>query len=960
MSWQGNRREFLRLLATVGAGATASCNKPKTQYLRADFEAPEDKPPGLATYYATTCRECPAGCGVWARTLAGRVVKLEGNPDHPTSHGALCARGQAALQGLYNPDRVTRPLARGDDGELHEVSWEEALLRLHEAVARPIAQGRPQGVAWLTGETSDSDADLIELIVDPLRTRDPVNLRLLPDAPLAAAASRLFGYSGAPEFRLAEATMLVAFGADFAESWKNPVQQIFGFTQMHAYRHDKIGRAVYVGPRQSTTAAICDTWIPLAPGREAAALRVLIEAILLRKQDIPPDEAAAAHALLETAPLADAEQAIGTTAAALRKLGEDFAASSAPLAIASGLGADSELAQTLALLATHLAGGSERTIAFPSPARSPRGDSIEKVRRFFEDADTGGIEVVLVHNADPMFLHPKETLFSRTPKFIVSLTTQLDETATRADLVLPIHHSLESWGDHAAAAGVVGLLQPAMRPLFGTRAFADLVLSLAGSLREHLKEPLPWQDTEQYFEARLETYYRALESPLPLDAFKRDAKKRGGIWSKVAGSPVRLRSDAKLPALLKSETGFLAHVFPHPFLYDGRGADKSWLQEVPETSTAIVWGSWAEIHPDTARELNVRENDSVAIARGTNEITVPIHVTSQVMPGVVAVPIGQGHEHLGRWASPRGANPLALTDLAAAQGNLALSGFAVSIRAKHGAAGPLIRTSGSEDQGDRRLAQAVSIVEARQSRPHQDNEPSLYPKHDHPEHEWAMVIDLDACVGCGACVVACYAENNVAVVGPKIVGQGREMSWIRVEKYVEGDRVRLLLNLCQHCHHAPCEAVCPVHAAYHTTEGLNAQVYNRCVGTRYCSNNCPYKVRRFNWFDYRFAPPLPLQLNPNVTVRERGMMEKCTFCVQRIREAKERAKNEGRAIRDGEVTPACAQTCPAKAIAFGDLKDPTSRVSTLGYDPRGYHLLGELGTRPSVTYLKKVLRGREV
>ena len=966
MSWHGDRRDFLRMLATVGAGAAAGCNKPRPQRIQADYEPPEGPPPGIAKYYATTCRECPAGCGAWARTIEGRVLKLEGNPEHPINRGALCARGQAGVQALYNPDRVTKPLARGSDGTLREIAWDEALRRLTQAVEPPLAQGRKKAVAWLTGEISDSDADLVELLSSAAGMRKPVNLRLLPEAPLARAAERLFGYQGVPEFHLDRATLVVSLGADFMEWWGNPVEHIGGFTAMHAFRDGARGRVVYVGPRRSNTAAVCDSWLPLAPGREAAALRVLIEGMLTQtgKTAVPraPGDAdvASVRALVGAIPLAEAEQAVGPAAGALRKLGEDLAAAEAPLAIASGIGPDGELAQGLALLATHLGGGFGRTVAFPAPGRVARGNAVEDIQALFEESASGAVEVLLIQQANPAFVMPSAVPHLEKARFVACFATQLDETASRAHLILPIHHSLESWGDHAAAAGAVGLLQPAMRPLFGTREFADIVLAAAGSLRPHLENPLPWQTAIAYFDARLETYRRGLESRQPLDAFRREALRRGGIWKKTPDASVRLRADAKLPAAAKPETGLLAHFFPHPYYYDGRGADKPWLQEVPETSTAIVWGSWAEVHPDTARELNIRPNDALSLIRGDKEIAVPAYVTPQVMPGVVAVPIGQGHDRLGRYASGRGANPLRLADVSAARGNLPLAGFALSHRVRSGA-GRLVRgTRGSENQEKRNLARAITLADAREGQARPLDEPTLYPEYRYPDHQWAMVIDMDACVGCGACVAACYAENNVAVVGAEEVARGRQMSWIRVEKYVEGDAVRLLLNLCQHCGFAPCEAVCPVHASYHTNEGLNAQVYNRCIGTRYCSNNCVYKVRRFNWFDYRRDPPLHLQYNPNVTVRERGMMEKCSFCIQRIREVRIKALDENRPIRDGEVVPACAQTCPAKAITFGDLKDGASRVTELSRDPRGYLLLGELGTKPSVVYLKKVVREGKV
>jgi molybdopterin-containing oxidoreductase family iron-sulfur binding subunit len=402
--------------------------------------------------------------------------------------------------------------------------------------------------------------------------------------------------------------------------------------------------------------------------------------------------------------------------------------------------------------------------------------------------------------------------------------------------------------------------------------------------------------------------------------------------------------------------------------YDGRGANRSWLQEIPDPVTKAVWSSWAEIHPDSARSLSAGEGQLVSVESPHGKLDVPLVLNSNLRPGTIAIPIGQGHTEYGRYAAGRGVNPITLIDPTPEM----LSGGArwLSVRVRvtpRALERPVLRLQSSERQFDRDIALAVSLddmIAGRVASAPDAEHRSLSPEHTHPEYRWGMAIDLDSCTGCNACVAACYAENNVPVMGPDAVRRGRTMSWLRIERFVEPRDLastaidaRFVPMLCQHCDHAPCETVCPVYATYHTDEGLNAQVYNRCVGTRYCSNNCPYKVRRFNWFQSEFPDPLHLQLNPDVTVRSQGVMEKCTFCVQRIQEGKDRAKDQKRPVRDGEVVPACAQTCPGQAIVFGDLNDPSSRVSQLAAGPRAYRILDGLNTRPAVTYLKKVVSG---
>jgi len=958
MSSYVDRREFLQLLTVAGAGLAACCTLRDEEYLQQRVEPSQAPLPGDWVVYATTCRECPAGCGLWARTRQGRAVKLEGNPAHPVNRGALCPRGQAGVQGLYNPDRVVQPLLR-KEGKLQPVSWDEALFILRAvAVRAPIAAGRPQGVAWLTGEITDSDADLLEILIEAAGLRPAVNLRLTPEAPLARAAQALFNYAFVPEVHIENATMLVSVGADFLETWGSPVNQALAFTQMHAYREKIGGRAVYVGPRQSITAANCDAWVRILPGRETAALRVLLDGILEGKPDAP--DLAAARSLLDAVPLAEAQKALGSVATELRALGAALAAAKAPLVLASGHGADPVPAHAFALLATHLAGGSGRTISWPAPGRPPRGSAMTNVIGLLKEVESGTVEVLLVHEANPVYLVPGALAAIDQAKFVACFTTMLDETASRADLVLPIHHSLETWGDHTASAGVIGILQPTMKALADTRPFTNLVLDLARALGGPAAEKLPWPTDREYFDARLATWHRTLGAPADLPAFAFEAKRRGVLTHDVPRPPVRLQPSAALPPWRPPETGLLAWLFPHPFLYDGRHANKPWLQEVPESTTTFVWDSWAEIHPETARAIEVGPGDAIAVRRGAADLIVRAHVTPQVVRGAIAIPLGQGHVQFGRYADGRGINALRLIDPADIGPTLPLAGLPVTLARAPAVPPPppLIRVSGGMDQENRELARALPWADVEHTA-HAEELPTFYPDHEHPEFDWSMIIDLDACIGCGACVVACYAENNVAVVGPETVAKGREMAWIRVEKYVEGeDGTRFLINLCQHCHHAPCEPVCPVHATYHTADGLNAMVYNRCVGTRYCSNNCTYKVRRFNWFDYVRDKPLPLQYNPDVTVRERGLMEKCSFCVQRIRRAREEARKEKRPVRDGEVIPACAQTCPTRAILFGNLRDPDSRVRARFNDPRAYALLDELGTRPSIRYLKKVLRAK--
>lgn len=943
-----DRRNFLKVVAATSAGVAAGCNTRNAEKLLPYLEQPEEMIPGQALYYASVCLECPAGCGILARTREGRVVKVEGNPQHPGSNGALCARGQASVQGLYNPDRLNKPMLKDAEGKLIECSWDEAL----NALAKIVSDNAEKTV-WLSGNSSDSDIAFIDVIAQHLGSHKPLNQFLYSEMPLANAAANLFAAKSLPEFHFDKASMLVSFNADFLETWGNPVKQIHDYSKMHGESSHGHGKSVYIGTRQSNTAACCDKWIKLAPQHEVAGLRLLAEEVAAIKGVNP---------LLQQLPLSAVDTLPPADAAMIKEIAKVLASEKAPLVIASGLGRDPELAHSLALIITDMAGGTGTTVTFPENGRAARGDSPEEITKVLDKVKTGEIAALLVHEADPVFQSGIE--LSGAKGKVVFFGTQVNDTAAQADILLPVHHFLEAWGDQKAAAGVNGFIQPVMKPIFGSRAFVSIFIETLKTIGK----PLKWNTEKDYIAERLE--FLSAETGVALKP--REIKKNGGVWSPAVLTPVSLNAAAQLPVMSgKSGAKLTAHFFPHPYLYDGRGADKPWLQEVPETATSAVWGSWAEIHPDTAKEIGVKRGDSVRLKANGKEVDVPVLVgmnDSQVMPGVIAVPIGQGHNSMGRYAQGRGANPLTICSAEAGGSSFFTAGVSVDVEALKGV-GKIITMAGSQDQGERDIAKAITKKKddhgkgEHHDEHHIDLASTFYPEKEYALYDWGMTIDLDSCVGCGACVTACYAENNLGVVGEQWMSEGREMSWLRLEKYVEGDEVRLLPNLCQQCHDAPCEPVCPVQAAYHSDEGLNAQVYNRCVGTRYCSNNCPYKVRRFNWFDYKYPDPLHLQLNPDVSVRERGVMEKCSFCVQRIKISKEYAKNEGQIIKDGnkymdgfELMPACAQTCPAKAISFGNLEDKESKVSKDKENDRAYQLLAELGVRPSVTYLKKVIR----
>jgi Fe-S-cluster-containing dehydrogenase component len=504
--------------------------------------------------------------------------------------------------------------------------------------------------------------------------------------------------------------------------------------------------------------------------------------------------------------------------------------------------------------------------------------------------------------------------------------------------------------------------------------------------------------TAPSYQAHLQSRWQALATQRrepDFNTFWHTALQRGGVFGEsptVVASPGAGAGQVKYTRPTFEGNGeFVLTPYPHGLLYDGRGANKPWLLENGDPVTKITWHSWVEIHPETARKLDLRNGEVVRLTSPHGSVEAPVYIYPGLHPDVVAMPLGFGHTAYGQFARGRGVNALDL--VGAPRGPfLPYVSTRVSLE-KTGDFKELATIEGNPRQLGRGIAEGVSLeaaqkgltieqayiaeglgkhevntereLEAVEGWSAEQAEATQYGDYAAAHPRWGMAIDLAKCTGCQACVTACYAENNIPTVGESEIQKGREMTWIRIERYWEDAKdtpgnanARFIPMLCQHCTNAPCEPVCPVYAAYHTADGLNGQVYNRCVGTRYCANNCPYKVRYFNWYKYNehaWPDPLHLQLNPDVTVRARGVMEKCTFCIQRIRGAQNQARLEDRPIRDGEFTTACAQACPSDAIVFGNLTDPASRVAQLQQNPRGYRVLEDLNTRPAITYLAKVV-----
>jgi molybdopterin-containing oxidoreductase family iron-sulfur binding subunit len=1004
-----DRRRFLKVLgaSTAGTAALTGCSTEHIQKLVPYLVQSEDQVPGVATWYASSCTECAAGCGLHVRTREGRAVKLEGNPEHPVNRGKLCSRGQASLQGLYNPDRVRAPMARNAAGTFEEITWDEAIGRL----ATKLGQAGER-VAVISGAGRGTLSDLLGEWTAALGGR-VVRYQALDHEPLRAANKALFGRDEIPAHDFGRAAYILTFGADFLGTWLAPLEASRGFAQSHGFNDGRSSKHVFVGPRLNLTGLNADEAHTVIPGSEAF-IALAIAHLLVSEHG--RSAAGLGDALAAYSPEAASKES-GVPAEAIRRIAKEVAEARPSLAVGGGVssqGANAiELATAVNLL-NHVAGNIGETVLFGADLDG--GDGVGALEELGRAMEAGQVAVAIVHGANPLYTLPPASGFAaRFAKagFKVSTSLYLDETATQCDLLLPNHHALERWDDVRPREGVYGLMQPVFRTMNTGDVLLQVARKAGGALAKF--------DAPSY-EAYLKTRWQALAgeqgggaSP---DEFWREALGRGGVY-RPRPAPPAVSLAVPLPLRIEppasradGEFWFVPHV--SPLLYDGSGTNKPWLLENPDPVTKLTWHHWVEVHPETARRLNVRNGEIVKLTSPHGTMEAPVLVYPGIHRDVLSVPLGFGHTAYGEFAKGRGANALDLLPGAGTRAFLPYVGVKVAVTTTHGYR-DLATTEGNPRQLGRGIAEVMPLAAAAKGLtvreayeldgrpPHEVNtERELeaiegwaeqqyrrteFGNYAGEQPQWGMAIDLARCTGCSACVTACYAENNIPVVGEDDVLRGREMSWMRIERYWEGGagagapggehgggesehggaagaplEARFVPMLCQHCGNAPCESVCPVYAAYHTPDGLNAQVYNRCVGTRYCANNCPYKVRYFNWYKYNersWPEPLNLQLNPDVTVRARGVMEKCTFCIQRIRGAQTEARLEGRPLRDGEFTTACAQACPSDAIVFGDMNDPNSRVSQATQNHRGYHVLEDINVRPAITYLAKVVRRGE-
>jgi molybdopterin-containing oxidoreductase family iron-sulfur binding subunit len=898
-----SRRGFLKAAGFAFAGAALTgCSRAPVEKAMPYLSQLEGLVAGRAQYYASTCAGCSAECGLLVKVRDGRPIKLEGNPEQAIGRGATCAVGQASILGLYDSLRLKQPLAAGKPATWAEV---DTAIRSH---LRPETT-----VRYLSGTiTSPTKQSAIDRFLAQFHSARHVMYDALSVSAVLDAHQETHGARILPHYRFAEADVIAGFDADFLGTWISPVE----FAHDYASRRlppNRSWHAQFEG-RMSLTGSKADRRVRTAPAEIHEKLKSLAQRVASNN---PDGDELAEHLL----------HARGRSLVVC--------------------GVNDLHAQILVNYINHLLGNYGTTLDIERPSRQRRGNDRE-LANLLAEIKNGQVGVLLIDGVNPVAELPEPPALDRIGT-VVSFAGSPDETSERAHYVCPDHHYLESWSDAEPVAGLISLTQPAIRPLGDTRAVIESLSVWSG-------QPARAYDLlRQKYSANWERTVQA-----------------GFVDSEPRSLTVAAQYRApSLPSRDRQEAvnGYTLVLHPSVGMLDGRQAYNPWLHELPDPITKITWDNCASLSPATAASLGVVDGDFVRI----ESMELPVVVQPGQHDRIIAVALGYGRKASERFAKigPRwidrqptvnehgrvGENAAQFLELR--DGAMRYERVGVRV-AKTGRRVELAATQTHHTLEGRAIVREIALTEVGKPPEPAELHEELWPP-DHPAtgHRWAMAVDLNACTGCSGCVLACQVENNSPVVGKDEVRRRREMHWIRIDRYYSGspDNVAVAHQpmMCQQCDHAPCETVCPTLATVHSDEGLNQQVYNRCVGTRYCANNCPYKTRRFNWFNYPREDSLAnLVLNPDVTVRTRGVMEKCTFCVQRIQEAKIEAKRSGAPIQDGDIRTACQQSCPAGAIVFGDLNDPNSRVAKLARDARQYRVLEELNVGPSVHYLKIV------
>jgi molybdopterin-containing oxidoreductase family iron-sulfur binding subunit len=956
-----SRRKFLALVGASAALAGAGCNYRDKGEIIPYNTKPEEITIGRANLYASTIN----GLGVLVKTREGRPVKIDGNPDHPVSKGKVDAKILASILNLYDPERLKHPLKGDRKGNFRKYSWTDA----DQEIINELSKAGGKEIALVTHKII---SPLTKKVIDEFILRYPstrvYSYELHNDSIRNSAWSKENAGSLFPLIKWNNAKIIVALESDFLGSGEDKVENARLFAEgRNIANAQSFNRLYVVEGNMSVTGMNSDYRLRLRPDAQ-------YEFVLALLNEIAPGSAAG----------------LGNGNASLNSVADKYKLPKDKLKLlvndlknnrgASIVHAGNELPESVHIAVNRLnsvLGNNSLYRADISLVSLMPLTNQDEWSALAGSMNAGNVAAVIHLDTNPVFHLPQDINYINGLKkvpLVVTLCELENESSQVSDYVLPLNHDLESWGDAKTRSNFISVKQPVINPLLDTRQKEAVLLTWMSGKTESFNSSIVHDYMRKYYESDV---YPVSGSPLAFEQFWYGALHDGIILisGQAAASPAV--SNPALQTVLNETSGYALILKESYNIGDGRYSNNGWLQELPHPVTKVSWDNYAAISPASAKELGVKYNDIIKITAGNRSLEIPVYIQPGSADKTITIELGYGRTKTGTVGAGAGFNA---NKLMSAKGGLSpwlYTGVKVS---KTGGSYEIV-TSQEHHVFDKELTKDIALrrgiiregtVAEYISNPHFMHEDkghsqgTFYPDWKYTGLKWGMVIDMNKCLGCGECVIGCISENNIPVVGKDQVKEGREMHWIRVDRYYSGSeeepKVHNQVMLCQHCDHAPCENVCPVVATTHSPDGLNQMVYNRCVGTRYCSNNCPYKVRRFNYFNFRDhfnngyqeSALLSLIYNPEVTVRSRGVMEKCTFCVQRIMEEKQDAVKENRAARGSNVTTACQDACITNAITFGDVNDRDSDAAKLKDHELGYYVLEEINTRPNVTYLARL------
>ena len=939
--WGGSgvdRRRFLQLMsASLALAGLAACTRQPEEKIVPYIDQPEDLVAGKPLFYASALSWRGYAAPVVVESHMGRPTKIEGNPEHPAfPAGGTDTFMQASILNLYDPDRAQVVKHEGTIA-----SWEAFV-----AVTGPLLEMQKRaggaGLRILTPPvTSPTLADQIRKLLAMYPSARWHRWEATSRDAVRAGAIAAFGRPTSLRYRLDRAKVIVALDSEFLCGEPASVRYAADFASGRRIRKARmeLSRLYAAECTPGLVGAAADHRVAVRPSLVPALARAIAAAAGV--------SGGGGNAALPEPLRRFAESA-----------GRDLAGSRGASLVVVGEGQPAEV-HALAHAVNRALGASGATIEYTDPVEADPVLDLDSLKALVDDLNAGEIELLVIVGGNPVYDAPADLDFRsalRKARTSARLGYWEDETSEWCHWNLPMTHPLETWSDPRAFDGTVTIAQPLIAPLYQGKSELELVAALSGEPDRTSHDIVREYWSAKRSEGDFETFWKkSVHDGWVADTALAPREGGGGSSSVAAAATSTAATDSALEIVFR----------PDPTIWDGAWANNGWMQELPKPLSRLTWDNAAFVSPATATNLGVGDEDTVTLALGGRTVRAPVFVLPGQADGTVAVHLGYGRRRTGTVGRGTG------FDAGALRTSGALASAAGLVVTRAGGRWRLASTQLHQTMDGRNLVRAAVLERFRRDPDfakalgeNPEKSDSLYPTFPNElrgaRPAWGMAIDLNTCIGCAACVVACQAENNSPVVGKEQVTRGREMHWLRIDRYYQGGlenpKTYFEPVLCMHCEKAPCEVVCPVGATVHSTEGLNEMIYNRCVGTRYCSNNCPYKVRRFNFLQFSDAktPSLKLLRNPNVTVRSRGVMEKCTYCVQRISAARIEAEKAERPIRDGEIRTACQQACPAGAIVFGDVHDPDSNVSKTKAEPLEYGLLTDLNTRPRTTYLAKI------